>query len=61
LPFGVVLTVGGAAPLYIGLFTTWFEQEWPLDGCEGWLFCGLIALTCGAIVLCGLLVARVFL
>lgn len=59
--FGVVLTVGGAASFYIGFFTSWFEQEWPLDGREGWLFGGLIAFTCGALVLCGQLVARVFL
>lgn len=41
----VVIALGGLA---LAVFLSpWFEQEWPLDGKDGWLVAGCLLMTSG--------------
>jgi hypothetical protein len=70
----VVVLTGSDAVLWVGLAvvalgvvallvyaTPWFEQEWPLDGKDGWLASGGVLTTVGLAVVGAGLVLRLLL
>lgn len=46
LRIGVAATSVGVLAL-VGYFSPWFEQEWPLDGKDGWFLTGAVLTTIG--------------